>query len=168
MRTKFFRHGTGISMLIASAAFLMPLALAGRTQAATLSQCVGQHTSCLQNCNRYPNGAFYNSCMQRCGSQLDTCMSTVLPDTPSKVDTGGSQKPPRPTDNSAPTTGGKKDEKMRSKGTDNRAPLGGRVFKSSAPSSGSNNGGPILRSNVSSSPKSASGNGPSSRSGGRN
>lgn len=166
MRTKFFRHGTGISMLIASAAFLMPLALAGRTQATTISQCVGQHTSCLQNCNRYPNGAFYNSCMQRCGSQLDNCMSAVLPDTPGKVDTGGSQKPPRPTDNSAPTTGGKKDEKIRSQGTDNRAPLGG-VFKSSAPSSGSNNGGPILRSNVSS-PKSASGNGPSFRSGGRN
>ena len=168
MRTKFVRHGTGISMLIASAAFLMPLALAGRTQAATTSQCVGQHTSCLQNCNRYPNGAFYNSCMQRCGSQLDNCLSTALTATPGKVDTGGSPTPPRPTDNSAPTTGGKKNEKMRSQGTDNQAPLGGGVFKSSTSPSGGNNGGPILRSNVSSSPKPASGNGPSFRSGGRN
>jgi len=94
-------------------------------------------------------------------------MSTVLPDTPSKVDTGGTPKPPRPTDNSAPTTGGKKDEMIRSKGIDNRAPPGAGVFKSSTPSGGQTSG-PILRANGSSSPKFYGGNGPSFRFGGRN
>lgn len=137
MRTKFFRHGTGISMLIASAAFLMPLALAGRTQAATTSQCVGQHTSCLQNCNRYPNGPFFSSCMQRCGSQLDTCLSNALTDTPGKVDTPPDPRRPKGTDNRAPVGNAKNVSSTQPKA--NETPTGGGGFQARK-SGGGNNG----------------------------
>lgn len=155
MRTKLSRYGAGVSMLTASAALLMALALAGSAQAATTSQCVGQHTSCLQNCSRYPSGPFFNSCMQRCGSQLDTCLSTALTDTPGKVDTPPDPRQPKGTDNRAPVGNAKNVSNTQPKAND--TPMGGGGFQARKSGGGGNNGAPPN-----------GGNGPSFRFNGRN
>lgn len=153
---------TGLIFLSAALTF------AGSANAKNLSQCVAQHTSCLQRCDQYPNGPFHSSCLQRCGSQLDRCLESGSPD--GKVQTPPDPLNPKGTGGHTPPTGGTKDEsKAPPKVNDTRPPMGGGVFQPKT--SGGGNDGPILHSGGSPGPilKSNSGNnGPSFRSGGRN
>jgi hypothetical protein len=143
-------------MMLALAALLTPLALAGAAKAMSTSQCISQQTRCLANCDRYTNGPFRNSCLQRCGSQLDNCLSSGSPD--GKVETPPDPLNPKGTGGRTPSTGGTKGEpKAPPKVNDTRPPMGGGVFQPKT--SGGGNDGPILKSN--------GGSGPSFRSGDR-
>jgi hypothetical protein len=151
-----------IGLMFLSAA----LTFAGSAKARTLSQCVSQHTSCLQNCDRYPNGPFHSSCLQRCGSKLDYCLLGA--DADGKVETPPDPLHPKGTGGHTPPTGGTQGQpKASPKVNDTRPPLGGGVFQPK--SSGAGNSGPILHSGGSPGPilKSSGGNGPSLQFGGR-